>query len=102
MNSKANQQISHCRRRLRERFGIVLTQWLYDQIIGKIRSGEAALFMRQSCRVTIWDISLDLRPEEFPGCIKHETMNVRIVYDSQRHTLVSALTLDMDCGTCTY
>ena len=88
----------HATRRLAERFGVKLIQLLWDNILHQIHSGKAKFYKKQSNRVSIWDVIINVREQEvLDARAKPGDLTVRIVYDKMRKCLVSALTLDMDC-----
>jgi hypothetical protein len=89
----------HTERRFAERFGVKLTQFLWDNIIHQIHSGKATFYKKQSNRVSIWDVTVYIRQQEVDNerLAKVGHLTVRIVYDKMRKCLVSVLTLDMDC-----
>jgi hypothetical protein len=79
--SKQRCQESHARRRFFDRYGVVLTEDLHRQLVRKIQGGLATFVESQSNRVSIFDV-----PHQ-----NSEGDSVRVVYDKERHILVSAL-----------
>lgn len=76
--TKAACQTNHFLRRVNERFGMHLNENHIREMVGLIRGGQSKFIDRQSHRVAVHDIQY-----------KGETM--RVCYDSQRDTLVTAL-----------
>lgn len=76
--SKATMQRRHAMQRARERYGIVLTETVAEQIVGLIQQGRWVDKQRQSLRVAVYDL-------DFEGQL------IRVVYDHKRHELVSFL-----------
>lgn len=77
--SKRKAQQRHARRRARERYGIELGRSTRQEIITAIHGGRSTFIRRQSHRVTVHDVLLD------------DGDHVRVVYDSQRHEVVTFL-----------
>ena len=99
VKSKSKTLEEHTERRLAERFGIKMTQFLWDTILHHIHHGKAVFYKKQSNRVSIWDVTVLVRQNEIEDeqRAKPGPLTVRIVYDKMRKCLVSALTPDMDC-----
>lgn len=75
---KAKTQKRHCKTRLLQRFGEVLTQEVYEDFILQIQTGRAIFIERQSVRVSkFW---VDLKGQQIP-----------VVYDRHRKTIVTVL-----------
>lgn len=96
--SKTKTLDQHTARRLRERYGLKYTQFLFDSIMHKIHNGKAKFIVRQSLRVTIWDVVYGIRQQDIddskiaaPG-----DKTIRVAYDKTRKTIITVLTLDMD------
>lgn len=93
--TKAKYQEYHASKRLAERYGVKYTQYLHDSILCAINKNKATLVLKQSNRVSIYDVTVTIREEEVltttPGQCK-----IRVAYDSKRKTIVTALTTDMN------
>lgn len=75
---KAKTQKRHCKTRLLQRFGEVLTEDVYQDFIYQIQTGRAEFIERQSVRVSkFW---VDLKGQRIP-----------VVYDRHRKTIVTVL-----------
>lgn len=88
MKSKKRCQIEHTAKRFEERFNIIYTQYIKDQILNKIHSGKAVLHKKSTNRISLWDVELE---------IKDQRLMVRVVYDRLRRNVASVLTMDMTC-----
>ena len=75
---KELRQKKHGKRRLRERFGISLSDRDYEDLVNKIQNDETTYVEKQSCRISVFDVKL---LDEV----------VRVVYDKSRKTIVTAL-----------
>ena len=76
MNKEQSQRI-HARKRLRERFGIAISEEQYAQLVRNIQNSSKATFIRrQSQRVTLWEIEI-------------EKKIMVAVYDKWRKTIVT-------------
>lgn len=93
--TKAQSQKIHAARRFNERYGVKLTQHVWDQILHKIKSGKSRLIEKQSLRVKIYDVSVELNKNDIINH-SHEpsVIKIRVVYDKTRGTIVSALPLN--------
>lgn len=78
MVTKAKCQARHAARRSLERYGFEINQ---AAAIQKIQAGKARFIERQSLRITLWEV-------EAAG------KRVKVVYDSKRKTIVTALPAD--------
>lgn len=76
--TKAVTQERHARRRFGERLDVDLTDSEYRAVIAAIASGASTFVERQSLRVTVHDVE-----------VRGKTC--RVVYDSQRHVVVTVL-----------
>lgn len=93
--TKAKAQKIHAAGRFNERYSIKLTQHVWDQILGKIKGGKARLIEKQSLRVKLYDVFVELNKNDIINhLIEPSTIKVRVVYDKTRGTIVSALPLD--------
>lgn len=92
--TKADAQKNHARRRFNERYGIKLTQNVWDQILFQISSGSAVLIEKQSLRVKVYDVTINLSKNDVLGTVQPGKVRVRIVYDKLRSTIVTALPPD--------
>ena len=98
MKSKSKTLEEHATKRLAERFGVKLTQCLWDDILHQIHNKKATFYKKQSNRVTIWDVLVNIREQEvLDDKAEAGDLMVRIVYDKMRKCIISVLTLDMDC-----
>lgn len=86
VKSKRASQLIHAKRRLLERYGMVLTRPLRESLLRDIRGGRACFLGRQSNRVSVWEAELQER-------------KVTVVYDSLRHMLVTFLAPGMSWWT---
>ena len=95
---KAKAQTNHTARRLRERYGLKYPQKLKDHALHCIHNDKATFVMKQSLRVTIWDIEYDVRECDIydSSIAKVGPVVIRLVYDSNRKNLVTALDVKMD------
>ena len=78
--TKEQSQNVHARRRFMQRFGIPLTKERKAEILAKIQMGHAHFVEKQSNRISIFDVFLE-----------GSGTKVRIVYDKNRHNIVSVL-----------
>jgi hypothetical protein len=58
METKCITQRKHALRRIRERYGISLSQEEYWNIVRQIQTGKAKFVERQSCRVTLFRVTV--------------------------------------------
>lgn len=76
--TKAESERFHVKKRFKERFNIDLTKekrfWIIEQILRR----KATFIEDQSCRVSLWDITI-------------EGQVVRVVFDRNRNEIVTAL-----------
>lgn len=77
MNKRIAQRI-HAKRRASERYGLTLNRHEMRGIVTQIRRGKAKFLSRESNRLTHW-------------IAKIHGNDTRIVYDSERHTIVTFL-----------
>ena len=75
---KGKLQKRHFCRRMKERFGVSVSSNVYQQFVKIIQKQQATFVERQSLRVTVWDIN-------------YENETIRVVYDSKRQKVVTAL-----------
>jgi hypothetical protein len=80
---KQRAQESHARRRFYDRYGIQLTDALHQDLVRKIQDGRAVFVEKQSNRVSVFDLNVEGQ--------EIEALAVRVVYDRERHIIVSAL-----------
>src|SRR3989304_3851044 len=85
--NKAQCQLDHFRRRMRERFGLHLNEGDIRNIVHQIQTGQSEMIDRQSNRVSVHRLTY-----------KGEQINV--AYDGQRGTLVTALMPEWEPQTC--
>ncbi len=71
----------HAQKRLKERYGLDLTEAEYRSLGKKIRRGKAEFIKRQSLRVTHWNVDF-------------KDQKIRVVYDKIRHQVITALPLE--------
>lgn len=92
-DNKARAQQDHAKRRFQERYGLRLTQFIHDGLVHAIHSQGATLVRRQSHRVCLYDIDMDVRAADIADDtrVKPGKMTIRVVYDKQRRNIVSAL-----------
>lgn len=96
--SKAKTQERHTEKRLAERYGLKYTQFLHDTVLHKIHCNAAVLVYKQSLRVTIWDVSYNVRETDILDQDRAQCgwIKLRLAYDKHRKTLITALSPDMD------
>jgi len=77
---KAQAMKEHARKRAMERYGMELTEPLYNEFCNWIKTGDprAVFLEKQSLRVSLW-------------AFRHKEQWLPIIYDKVRHTLVSVL-----------
>lgn len=80
--TKAQSQTRHAKRRAIQRFGAALTATDIRSIVASIQSGAARFHLRQSNRVSLFEV-------------RHSDRDMLAVYDSKRHTIITFLTFDM-------
>lgn len=80
---KTYAQREHFKKRLFERFGLTINRYKYKEIVDKIQNNQAKRIETQSRRLTLYLVEIQGIP-------------VKVVYDHQRKTVVTTLTLDMD------
>ena len=78
--TKAATQRLHARRRFLEREGLVYSRRVERALIGAIVGGKSVCVERQSHRVSVHDVP-------------HEERIYRVVYDRQRKTIVTVLSI---------
>lgn len=78
MQSKHKTIARHAKRRCKERLDCSLTRFLHGNLVRLIQNNQAEFIERQSCRVTLWNVS-------FQGT------DYRVVYDSKRKLIVTVL-----------
>ena len=76
--TKTHKQREHAKKRALERYGLDLNRHAYREAVLAIQKGTAKLLKRQSRRVTIW-------------AVKVQGRMCKVVYDSQRKTIVTFL-----------
>lgn len=88
----------HTSKRLKERYGLNYSQLFFDSAMNQIRNGKAKFILRQSLRVTIWDVVYDVREKDIYNSeiAKQGQQTIRVVYDKTRKTLITVLSPDMD------
>lgn len=74
--SKHKSERRHAFRRFAERFGCVLSNATYSDMVKQIQDGRATFVRRQSNRITIWRLTYNDRV-------------VRVAYDNSRHNIVT-------------
>jgi len=78
LRSKKHAQRHHAKQRAYQRYGWNLNKHDLNLLAKRIQRGDGRFVERQSNRVTVWDID-----------INGET--ARVIYDSQRHQIVTFL-----------
>ena len=78
--SKRKGQIRHFKQRCLNRFGTSISSKSIDKIIEEIRGGRAKLIRRRSLRVATYEV-------------EYNDQKIKVVYDKQRKTLVTALVI---------
>lgn len=73
---KSKDQKRHFNCRMYQRYGLILSDGEYKNIVSLIRKGRATLVERQSLRIGIFDVRI--RDKKY-----------RVVYDRKRKTLVT-------------
>lgn len=86
MKSKKRCQVEHTAKRFQERFGMVYTQYIKDQLLNKIQTGKATLHIKSTNRISLWDVELET---------KEKNVMVRVAYDRLRRNVASVLTMEM-------
>ncbi len=86
MKSKKRCQVEHTAKRFQERFGMVYTQYIKDQLLHKIQTGKALLHVKSTNRISLWDVELET---------KEKNVMVRVAYDRLRRNVASVLTMEM-------
>lgn len=82
MTSKAQTQKKHSQRRASERLGIEMGNATYQRVITDIQSGKAKALMKQSNRVTLFEVEM-----QGVACV--------VAYDKLRKSLATVLTREM-------
>lgn len=77
-SSKSRRQRSHAKRRALTRIGVSLHEDFRRRIIRLIQDGQAPLVEKQSCRVSVFRISVEDKP-------------VNVVYDRRTKEIVTFL-----------
>ena len=80
--SKARSQRDHFKRRVQQRYGVTIDKRLYRDIIERIQRGEAVPIEKQSLRLTVFGVTIEA---------EGEVVDMRVVYDRDRKTLVTVL-----------
>jgi hypothetical protein len=83
---KRHAQFRHAMRRANERYGIRLTQHDLVTIIRDIQDGRAAFVVKQSHRVSLFDVDV-------------QETKIRVAYDKVRKSIATVLTMDQGWGT---
>ena len=91
MKSKKRCQVEHTAKRFQERYGMIYTQYIKDQLLHKIHSGKATLHVKSTNRISLWDVELETQD--------HKKVMVRVAYDRQRRNVASVLTMEMTCNS---
>ncbi len=89
---------SHCQRRLSERYALRYTQVMRETLLSKVHKKEVVLVLKQSNRVTIFDIEYKLGRNDIGNSFEYkagDTITLRAAYDKQRRTFITFLTTDM-------
>lgn len=68
----------HFKKRLKQRYGIEINREGIEYIVRQIQSQNCEFVIKQSLRVTIFDVM-------------YENKKIRVVYDKNRKTLITAL-----------
>lgn len=76
--TKKDAERLHARKRASERYGIELNSKLRSNAVDQIQKGTAQFLCRESHRVTVWNVSIN-------------DILARVVYDSQRHEIITFL-----------
>lgn len=90
---------SHAKTSLSNRYNLVYTQHMHDTLLNKIHSNDFRLVLRQSNRVTIFDVYYKLQKNDVVKTDSYEAGEVvalRVVYDSHRKGIVTFLDLEMN------
>lgn len=96
-DNKAKAQTHHAKRKLEERYGLRLSQFIHDSLLYAIHHQGATLVKRQSHRVALYDITYQVRLADIiDDKVAHAgPTTIRVVYDKLRGNIVTALGLDM-------
>jgi len=92
--SKLSQMISHANRKLKERYGLIASQALKEQLKKCIASQNYKLIERQSNRTSIYDIEYQITKKDTEYCSMYsvgQILMIRCVWDKQRHEFVTFL-----------
>lgn len=94
--SKTKTLKEHTAKRLRERYGLKYTQRLHDTLLHMIRCGQAKLVVKQSLRVSVFDVVCDIKEADIcNSTVTPGPMPIRFAYDRNRKTLITVLAPDM-------
>jgi Zn-dependent oligopeptidase len=80
-NAKAKNQAYHAKVRALQRYDLDITNEDLRKIVGIIQNNRAKLVMRQSHRVSVWDL-------------EYEGKQVRVAYDKSRSSIATFLPID--------
>lgn len=96
--SKQKSLEKHTRNRLRERYGLNYTQRLFEWLINQMSEGETTLVCKQSNRVSVHDCSYYVQQGDICNSelARVGWTTIRFVYDKERKTLITVLTLEMN------
>lgn len=80
MDKKTSERI-HAKKRALQRYDLVFTKKVRNEVKAKIRNSKGKFLFRQSRRVTVWQVEYDNKP-------------LKVVYDTLRGEIVTFLPLD--------
>ena len=80
MDKKASQRI-HAKRRAFQRYGLVFTKAVRNDVKARIKNNKGKFLYRQSRRISVWQIDYDNK-------------QLKVVYDTLRGEIVTFLPLD--------
>lgn len=89
--SKASAQYLHAKKRAQERYGLELTKESYLALCRDIQEGRGTCLGKQSNRLSVWKLQIVVHPEVARGPKMTIVTSANVVYDKQRHTIVTFL-----------
>lgn len=88
MKSKSQSQQDHAKRRFQERLGVKFSQYIRDMLLHKIRTNQFKFIVKQSNRVSVYEVTFTPRPQDMLYESPKE-ITVLIAYDKHRGNIVT-------------
>ena len=92
---KADAQTAHAMRRCHDRYGIYISEEGLRDLVRSIQAGRCKHVKSQSHRISVFDCPINVS-KSYRGLLNYrEIIDVRVVYDKERKTIVTFLTEGM-------